>query len=90
MEKKKFNIINLIVITFGLFSVFLAVYLVYQESSRAKVFCDSFNETYVLNIFALAHTCNGEVIKEYSYGWDFESNIKSYSKVNLSLLDRIS
>lgn len=87
MEKKKFNIINLIVIIFGLFLIFLAVYLVYIESNRAKVFCDSLNESYVLNIFALAHTCNGEVIKEYSYGWDFENNIESY-RLNLSLLDR--
>ena len=89
MEKKKFNIINLIIIFAGLFLIFMSVYLINQESSKAKVFCNSVNKTYVLSILNLSHTCNGEVIKEYSFGWEFESNLDKMDKVNLSMLDKL-
>jgi len=77
MKIKRNNLIFVCSIVLGIILIFISFFIIFDEMTQAKEFCDSINETYHF-LPNLKHKCdwipiykyNSKFIGEY---WDFSS-----------------
>lgn len=70
---KKFFPYLLIII--GTILIFTVAFMVYNEFSGAKSFCESQEAEYSFTFPEIGHFCDGEQIFKYKEGWDFDREL---------------